>query len=564
MSSYTARQDNASVGNTARSRRSKQSGVALVIAIVGLLVITAVAAGMIIVETSESNVDANYRDQQVATMAAKAGLQEARDRMLSGNFAFLNNLPCQLPPAGGGATGPTTATCGQAGFANNYATYIIASAATSPTGGSYANVSTLDTEFPREMGWANGLMNGNGWVSKVNSNVNYYGWAANPLPYQWVRINLKIDRSAYSNGATYYVDGVPANAYDQVMYDPNTQTECVLAASTPVTSACNTGNGNYSTIGPVYELTSFAVTRTGATAMVQDEVATATFNLNLPAALTIPGPIGSFNPPNSANYCMDGNDTTGAATGSIAACSKFTAPPTPPGGCGAAEGGHPAVGVSPGDISGSTTETNTTYVTDQIPRPGNYPGSTGTTPSVGTPSLPSDLSSPAALLQELSLIEQNSNVCLGCTSGTAGGTWSFSNLDTAPGSLWGSCGTNCPDTPQVTYVDGNLDISGSTSGSGILVVTGNLTYSGNSSWNGIILVVGEGTTTYYTQNGGGNGQFNGAIFVANTDGPNGTWGASDFTINGGGGNGLYFNSCWINQVQKPITYKMLSSKAIPQ
>lgn len=559
MSNHVAQQE-ATALKLIRARRSKQSGVALIIAIIGLLVITAVAAGMILVETSETNVDANYREQQVAVMAAKAGLQEARDRMLSGSFAALTNLPCQLPPAAVGATGPATATCGQAGFANNYATYITGPNG-SPTGGSFGNVSTVDTEFPREMGWASGIMNGNGWVSKDASNANYYGWASNPLPYQWVRINLKVDRSAYANGGTYYVDGIAANAADQVMYDPSTQTECVLAATTPVTSACNTANGNYSYIGPVYELTSFAVTRTGATAIVQDEVAAATFNLNLPAALTIPGPLGAFNPPNSSNYCMDGNDTTGAT--SISACPKFSPPPTPPGGCGSATAGHPAVAVSPGDINDSTTETNTTYVTNQIPRPGNFPGSTGTTPSVGTPSLPSDLSSPAALLQELQLIEQNANVCLGC-GGSGTGSYSFSNIDSASGSLWGSCGTNCPDTPQVTYVNGNLDITGSTSGSGILVVTGNLTYDGNSAWNGIILVVGEGTTTYYTQNGGGSGQFNGAIFVANTDGSNGTWGPSDFTINGGGGNGLYYNSCWINQVQKPITYKMLSSKAIPQ
>lgn len=559
MNNQTAKQREASSAKPIRTRRRNQSGVALVIAIVGLLLVTAVAAGMILVETSETNVDANYRGQQVAVMAAKAGLQEARDRMLSSNFAAIPNLPCQLPPIAVGTTGPATATCGQAGFANNIATYIVA-AGINVNGGKVHNVSTFDSEFPLEMGWAS-LPGGAGWNNGYTSNASYSGPATNPIPYQWVRINLKIDRSARTNGTPYYVDGIPANAAAQVMYDPNTQTQCVLAATTPATSACNPLNGNYSYIGPVYEVTSFAITQTGATAMVQDEVATANFNLNIPSPLTIPGPIGSFNPPNSANYCMDGNDTTGATT--VANCSKFTAPPTPPGGCGAAGKGGPAVGVSPGDINGSTTETNTQYVTNQIPRPGNFPGSTGTTPSVGMPSLPPDLSSPAALEQELSLIQQNSNVCLGC-GGSGGNTYSYSDIDSAPGSLWGSCGTSCPDTPQVTYVNGNLDISGSTSGSGILVVTGNLTYSGNSSWNGIIMVVGSGTTTYYTQNGGGNGQFNGAIFVANTDGPNNTWGPSDFTINGGGGNGLYYNTCWINKVQKPVTYKMLSSKVIPQ
>ncbi|HEV2206520.1 MAG TPA: pilus assembly PilX N-terminal domain-containing protein [Candidatus Acidoferrales bacterium] len=554
MSNHTTQQREVSSEKTIRTRRTSQSGVALIIAIVGLLLITAVAAGMILVETSETNVDANYREQQVALMAAKAGIQEARDRMLSSVLPAGDaiNLPCQLPG------GTATAKCGQAGFANNFATYITAPGVL-PTGGRVRRIRALDTEFTNEMGW--GVLPGGNWFTQYNSDTaNYSAPAANPIPYQWVRINLKVDRSATENGNIYYVDGIPGNALDQVMYDPNTQTQCVLAATTPLSSACNPANPNNGTIGPVYEITSFAVTRLSATAMVQDEVATGTFNLNVPSALTLPGPLGSFNPPNSSSYCMDGNDTTGAT--SVTGCSKFTAPPTPPGGCGPASAGRPAIGVSSGDINGSTTETNQQYVTNQIPRPGNYTGTTGTTPSVSTPSLPANMSSPAALEQEIALIQQYANVCLGCT-GPSGGTYTFSSMDSAPGSLWGSCGTNCGTTPQITYVNGNMDISGSTTGSGILVVTGNLTYDGNSSWNGIILVVGSGTTTY-TQNGGGNGQFNGAIFVANTAGPNGGWGPSDFTINGGGGNGIYYNSCWVNQVQKPITYKLLSTKVIPQ
>jgi len=212
--------------------------------------------------------------------------------------------------------------------------------------------------------------------------------------------------------------------------------------------------------------------------------------------------------------------------------------------------------------------TNQQYVINQIPRPSNYIGSTGTTPSVANISLPSNMSNPTQLQQELSAIQQNANVCLGCTS-SSGGTYTFSNLDTAPGSLWGSCGSNCGTTPQITYVNGNLDISGSNSGSGILVVTGNLTYDGNSSWNGIILVVGNGLTTYI-QNGGGNGQFNGAIFVADITnqncaaGQSTCYGPADFTINGGGGNGVYYNSCWINYVQKPTSFVVLSSQEISQ
>ncbi len=106
---------------------------------------------------------------------------------------------------------------------------------------------------------------------------------------------------------------------------------------------------------------------------------------------------------------------------------------------------------------------------------------------------------------------------------------------------------------------------GPNTGYGLLVVTGNFHYHGNSGWNGIILVVGDGTTTFDGQ-GGGNGEFDGAIFVATTRDINGVqlnnFGTVNYDISGGGGNGAYYNSCWIKNVQQPPTYKVLSFREI--
>ena len=52
------------------NRQGQESGIALVIVIVALLLITAVAAGMIVYSNSEATVDNNYRDSQVALYAA--------------------------------------------------------------------------------------------------------------------------------------------------------------------------------------------------------------------------------------------------------------------------------------------------------------------------------------------------------------------------------------------------------------------------------------------------------------------------------------------------------------
>jgi hypothetical protein len=113
-------------------------------------------------------------------------------------------------------------------------------------------------------------------------------------------------------------------------------------------------------------------------------------------------------------------------------------------------------------------------------------------------------------------------------------------------------------------VDGSFDL-GPNTGYGLLVVTGNFHYQGNSGWKGIILVVGDGTTTF-DGNGGGNGEFDGAVFVATTRDSSGNqlanMGSVNFDISGGGGNGIYYNSCWIKQVNQPPTYKVLSFREI--
>ena len=61
-----------------------ERGVALVIALLVLLLITAVGMGMILMSNTETNVSANFRDEQTAYFAAKAGIEEVRDRLRAG------------------------------------------------------------------------------------------------------------------------------------------------------------------------------------------------------------------------------------------------------------------------------------------------------------------------------------------------------------------------------------------------------------------------------------------------------------------------------------------------
>ena len=518
------------------SPKRQEAGVALLIAIFILLLVSGVALALVANSGSESSLAGNFRSSTTAYDAGTAGLEEARGRLLSGSPNDFNaTVPGFIPVGVPLAVGQVRYILNPLNPADVVAPTNLGNNATYP-----------DTEYQQEFGVP--------VTAAVTQTINSV-WANSavagmPGPlYKWVRITAATEQSL---NIDVNQDGVK-DAVTPLYYDPahvdaggNPRPSMIVTALPPTTAS------------QVFEVTALAALPNGSRKIEQYVVTPVNFNLNLPSALTLPGPLGSFNPPNSKFYCMDGNDTSQSTT--VAGCS-FSPPPAVPG-CSTTTPAVPAIGVSPGnDNAGS--QTNTNYVDTQIPRPANYTGSTGTTPSVSTPPLPPNMNSPAALQQELATIQQNANVCLGC-SGAGGGTYTFSSLDTASGSLWTSCGTSCGTTPQINYVNGNLDISGSTTGSGILVVTGNLTYDGNSSWNGIILVVGNGLTTY-VQNGGGNGQFNGAIFVANTAGnPPGTYGPADFTINGGGGNGVYYNSCWIKNAQKPVTLQVLAFHEIAQ
>jgi hypothetical protein len=121
--------------------------------------------------------------------------------------------------------------------------------------------------------------------------------------------------------------------------------------------------------------------------------------------------------------------------------------------------------------------------------------------------------------------------------------------------------------PMVVVVNGDLDLnSWHNTGYGILLVTGNLNYDPDAFWNGIVLVIGKGKFTYENN---GLGTIYGALFIAQTVDsaglPLASPGAATVAYtNGNGGVGVYYSSCWIQYVQAPVSYKVLSFHEIRQ
>jgi hypothetical protein len=256
--------------------------------------------------------------------------------------------------------------------------------------------------------------------------------------------------------------------------------------------------------------------------MSQAELASPVIGATFPAALTLNGPNPTIEDvPNSNQYYVDGTDRN--------SCSE-TADPV-----------RPAIGGYDNPDADPLTHSVDTII-DEIPdgRDDHYLG-LGDTPSVLNVygSLSETFKTPWGLKDFIEHVK-----------GTTGAY--------VYGDDPGSIALGSAASPVVSYVDGDLSLSGNPSGYGILVVTGKLEMVGTFQWHGIILAVGDGEVEY---GGGGFPEINGTVFVAKI------WdnhvdknllnelGSPSFDWNGGGGNGIYYDHCWVQNMIPMIEYE---------
>jgi hypothetical protein len=500
-----------------RKNRKQEEGVALLISIFVLMIISAVGLAMVFATTTESSLAGNYKLSTTARYAAMAGLEEARGRMLPKSPNYFNNTVAGFMPATGIAL-----AVGQVRYILNpsigevVAPTNLGSATTYP-----------DKEYQQEYGAAV-----NTAAAQAVNSVSPLNNGTIPGPsYKWVRISPATEQSLnidVNNDGIY--DNTVSLFYDAAAATPSMLLGISAGAGNPATAPTATAK-------PVFEVTALAVVPGGGEKLLQYVVTATTFNMNFPSALSLPGSNVTFSGANSNQWFADGVDGSGNPP-AVAGCIPNQ--PT-----------VPAVGVT-----NTALVNNVNNVLGGIPanRLSHYTGATSptdqtlTTPSVASVSLNNTMQTPTELNQLVQTIEQNADLVI---SGNATNANMPSQMSA----------TN----PMVVVVDGDFSMTGNYTGYGLLVVTGNFAYSGTTGWKGIVLVVGEGTTTFLGS-GGGNNEFDGAIMVATTKDVNGNLlpalGADGFDISGGGGNGVYYNSCWINNAQTPPTYKMLSFREI--
>jgi hypothetical protein len=326
----------------------------------------------------------------------------------------------------------------------------------------------------------------------------------------------------------------PGSGYSQ----GNPPTVQITGGGTGATAVATIGAaGAYE--GAVYLLTSLAVTASGARAMAQQEVAVNynQFTLGPGGPLNLFGPNPQFGTPNSQNFQMIGADCPQGPCPPGCTGSQCNNNPPVPTGCDTTPSPTTdAIGVY--DPTNATDPSAVQTIIDALGKPNNYIGA-NSAPDVHN----ANLGNPTAA-QLNALVGQAASVA--------------TNQYGTPSSPVNNPTINLGSAanPSIDVVYGNYTM-GPQTGYGILVVTGTLTINGDYWWDGVILVIGSGASV---MNGGGNGQINGSVYVANTSG--GTLSSPVTNWSGGGGNGIQYDHCWANMLSKIPAVPSLSPNAL--
>jgi len=201
---------------------TSERGVALIVTLFALLLLTVVGMGMLLSAGTESTIHANYRDKQTALFGAMAGLQEARDRIQP---ATLNITPPTALPDLGAAN----------------IIYIINPKSGETVAPWDINNRYADTELcqesvlgltPNPGAQCTSLPTGSSWYTVKDDSLSAAGVWQNttlgtPLDLKWVRIQLKANNNTPvpASGVATDATQVCWDGIHQVLlpsgYDPN-------------------------------------------------------------------------------------------------------------------------------------------------------------------------------------------------------------------------------------------------------------------------------------------------------------------------------------------------------
>lgn len=315
----------------------KESGVALFFALFALLLLSAIAASLVLMTNTETAIDSNFGRERVADYAAKAGFEEVRDRMMATNPNTINPLTSTGTPAAGNllpTAVPTTS--------NQQLVYVVNNGSTTNTvqpwtlGNAYVDDELCHDGYsglgltvePPDVPCVD-LPSTSSWYQTQASTLPWSG-TSGAIPYKWVRLGLKVNSTAgwllNNQPGGYWVNpnsptsgAYTTNAGVQVCWNGTSE---VVLSGTGVTACSQMANP----ANPVYTLTSLAVTGRGTRKIVQTEVAldpaipfpyglyatgTTCTSMQFSGGGNSNPATDSFNSANGGTYSSTGQDTGG-------------------------------------------------------------------------------------------------------------------------------------------------------------------------------------------------------------------------------------------------------------
>jgi hypothetical protein len=476
-----------------RSHRAPENGIAMLTALFALLILSALAVGMMYMSTTDTQINANYKDSEQTYWSARAGLEEVRARMMTTGGDLLPLAPKLLPPNANSVLYVVNPNNSDAAIQpwNLASPYYDASLCTS-----FSVQMALNCNLPGGYSVANGIN-----TATVNS-INPFVGQANAFPYKWVRVTLKDNTS---DGANFPVqagaDPIPLNT-TPICWDGQQQLikPAGYVARCEATPPAVPANAPYLT--SVYTLTAYSFSCPAGvnivnglcggnaqamptTRLVQMEIA------NNPPFVTNAAVDSIDNVVLNGSLTVDGYDNCNCS------CSM--------------QGSGNSQTYTCVDRSGSTCDRSkyAIYAAGTVQNPG--PAEQITSGAAGGPisqgngaNFPYDINSLINTYKSNALDAtkpcpnpQTSPVTSPCGWNCSGGS-----CGTQSGATAGVPPTMPPTPPsapvgpadmstQVTYVPGNVQLTGGAQGNGILIVDGDLDIHGGLNFYGLILVKGD-------------------------------------------------------------------------
>ncbi len=569
------------------TRTQSQRGVALLIAIFSLLLISGAAIGMIIMSGTESAINANYRRSTVAFYHAYAGLEEARERL----------VPCSPNTFWPAAECVTPGSSVDILFRDNppnasaQVVYVVNPNAAIPGEAPNFNPQLMpvgnylrDAEIANEYSLVPAPL---ARIPTTSAAAMTTAGAQPPLDYKWVRVSLKTERMAGIdlNGDAILDEVLPVRIDGTGRQCLTGMPGCTSNLNVPISTR------------PVFRVTTLAVSPTGERRMLQAEMAQLpVINPNgaiaSQAGVTLSGNFNAFGgwPPIVDATCGSGKaKTTGPTCGNMTkgnVAGDCTQPYS--------DGGTPAdptddtCGGNPkpsGDFCNQGPATNTVTSAGNISS-GNYSTAPDSSTSCATsgvsgcmftttpnqslvpnmPGWPYDMNQIINMLKPpVTEPIQQVDPAVTCGVYDANGNRTCSgatvNLGTLPSPWPPAAGTSPTNyTPKLTYADvgpgGVMKITANGSiGSGILVVEGDLEVNGGLEFYGLIVV--RGTVKFLGGGSGGANVIGGVLAGSSVTNVTGT-------TTTGGSVSITYSSCAFRFNNSALPLRYLSFREITQ